>query len=201
MTISNERVSRWHNAIDAKDPAFDGVFWVGIASTRIYCRPVCPSRRARRENRRFFESRDAAVAAGFRACLRCRPEALRGETPLDAVSRLARAAAAQISDGALEGRRVSALASDLGMSERQLRRALGRTVGATPLDLAMSQRLERAIHMLTDSSAPVTRVAYDSGFQSLRRFNVVFRERFAMSPTEWRLRDPLCRLPRNESIV
>jgi AraC family transcriptional regulator of adaptative response / DNA-3-methyladenine glycosylase II len=193
VTLSKEHLSQWHDAIDTKDPAFDGVFWVGIASTGIYCRPVCPSRRARRENRRFFESRDAAVASGFRACLRCRPDASRGDTPLDAVSRLARAAAAQISDGALEGRRVSALASDLGMSERQLRRALGRIVGATPLDLAMTQRLERAMHMLTDSAAPVSRIAYDSGFQSLRRFNAAFRARFAMSPSEWRQRDPLCR--------
>jgi AraC family transcriptional regulator of adaptative response / DNA-3-methyladenine glycosylase II len=193
VTLSKEHFSQWHDAVDTKDPAFDGVFWVGITSTHIYCRPVCPSRRARRENRRFFESRGAAVAAGFRACLRCKPEAARGNTPLDAVSRLARDAAVHISAGALEGRTVGALASDLGKSERHLRRALGRTTGVTPLDLALSKRLEVAIGLLTDSSAPVSRIAYDSGFQSLRRFNVAFRARFAMSPSEWRQRDPLCR--------
>ena len=87
--ISTEQLSRWHDAVDAKDAAFDGLFWVGITSTRIYCRPVCPSRRARRENRRFFTGREAAVAAGFRACLRCRPDAAYESSPMDAVPRLA----------------------------------------------------------------------------------------------------------------
>src|SRR4051812_28528254 len=121
-----------HRAVDSRDPSFDGVFFVAITSTRIYCRPVCPSRIARRENRRFFQSRDAAEDAGYRACRRCRPELSRGETPLDAVPRLAREAAEKISAGALNGKPVTALARELGMSERHLRRALEREIGASP---------------------------------------------------------------------
>jgi AraC family transcriptional regulator of adaptative response / DNA-3-methyladenine glycosylase II len=188
VTTVPDHHTRWHEAIDIKDPAFDGVFWVGIASTHIYCRPVCPSRRALRKNRRFFETREAAVTAGFRPCLRCKPEAPRGNTPLDVVSRRATAAAAHIAAGALEGRKVSALASDLGMSERHLRRAIGRITGVTPLNLAVRKRLELAVRLLDDSTSPVSSIAYDSGFQSLRRFNAAFRERFATSPSEWRRR-------------
>lgn len=176
----------WHHAVDTRDASFDGVFYVAIASTRIYCRPTCPSRRARRENRRFFVAREDAEQGGFRACKRCRPELAAGETPLDAVPRLAREVAAQISAGGLNGRSLKALAADLGISERHVRRALDREMGATPLTLANEQRLDAAVKLLVETSAPVTQIAYESGFQSLRRFNVVFRERFALSPSEWR---------------
>lgn len=182
------RNAAWHHAVNTRDPAFDGVFFVAITSTRIYCRPVCPSRLARPENRRFFESRDAAEAAGYRACRRCRPELQSGETPLDAVPRHARHALAQIAGGALNGRTVPALARSLGISERHVRRALGREVGASPFRLALAQRLRAATELLTDTRLSITHVAYESGFQSLRRFNVAFRERFQMSPSEWRQR-------------
>jgi len=176
----------WHHAVDTRDPAFDGIFFVAITSTRIYCRPVCPSRIARRENRRFFDSRKAAEDAGYRACRRCRPELSRGETPLDAVPRLAHAAAAKISAGALNGKTVKALAQDLGMSERHLRRAVEREIGAPPFRLALRQRLRTATALLSEPHTSITRVAYASGFQSLRRFNAAFREHFQMSPSEWR---------------
>jgi AraC family transcriptional regulator, regulatory protein of adaptative response / DNA-3-methyladenine glycosylase II len=178
----------WHHAVDTRDPSFDGVFFVAITSTRIYCRPTCPSRLARRENRRFFHARTDAEQSGFRACRRCRPEMAPGQTPLEVVPRLARKAAEQISAGALNGRSVKALAVELGMSERHLRRALDREIGASPVDLATVQRLLTATEMLAGTSTSVTQIAYVSGFQSLRRFNVVFRERFQMSPTEWRRR-------------
>jgi AraC family transcriptional regulator of adaptative response / DNA-3-methyladenine glycosylase II len=176
----------WHDAVDTRDPAFDGVFLVAITSTRIYCRPVCPSRIARRENRRFFESRQAAEDAGYRACRRCRPELSRGDTPLDAVPRLALKAVEKISAGALNGKTVKALAQELGMSERHLRRAVDREIGASPVHLARTQRLRAATTLLASSRASITRVAYASGFQSLRRFNAAFREHFQMSPSEWR---------------
>lgn len=181
-------IAVWHHAVDARDPSFEGVFLVAITSTRIYCRPTCPSRRARRENRRFFETRGHAERAGYRACLRCRPELVTGPTPLDAVPDLAREAAAQIAAGALNGRSVKALAGGLGMSERHLRRALDRELGASPQHLATEQRLTTAMELLTETTTPVTRIAYLSGFQSLRRFNSVFRERFRMSPSEYRRR-------------
>ena len=178
----------WHRAVDTRDPSYDGVFFVAITSTRIYCRPVCPSRPARPENRRFFTSRADAEAAGFRTCKRCRPELAPGQTPLESVPRLAQKAAERISVGALNGRTVKSLAGELGMSERHLRRALGREIGASPFSLALQQRLETATRMLRDTSTPITRVAYASGFQSLRRFNAVFRERFQTSPSDWRRR-------------
>ncbi|MEP7116530.1 MAG: Ada metal-binding domain-containing protein [Acidobacteriota bacterium] len=180
----------WHHAVDTRDSSFDGVFFVAITSTRIYCRPVCPSRLARPQNRRFFTTRAAAQAAGFRACMRCRPELEAGESPLEAVPRLAHHAVAQISGGALNGRSVKALAVALGMSDRHLRRALERQVGASPFRLALAQRLRAAIDLLADLRLSITHIAYASGFQSLRRFNVAFRQHFQMSPTEWRQRAP-----------
>jgi AraC family transcriptional regulator, regulatory protein of adaptative response / DNA-3-methyladenine glycosylase II len=179
-------IANLHHAVDTRDAAYDGVFLVAITSTKIYCRPTCPSRRARRENRRFFETRAEAEESGYRACLRCRPELAQGDTPLEAVPRLARRAAAEISAGALNGRSVKALAVEFRMSERHLRRALKSQTGASPIDLATEQRLRRAIELLSQSKTSVTRIAYVSGFQSLRRFNTVFRERFQMSPSEWR---------------
>ena len=178
----------WHHAVDTRDPSFDGVFFVAITSTRIYCRPTCPSRPARHENRRFFHARADAEQSGYRACRRCRPEMAPGQTPLEVVPRLARKAAEQISAGALNGRSVKALAVELGMSERHVRRALDREIGASPVDLATAQRLVTATEMLAGTTTSVTQIAYVSGFQSLRRFNVVFRERFQMSPSEWRRR-------------
>ena len=180
----------WHHAVDTRDPAFDGVFFVAITSTRIYCRPVCPSRIARRENRRFFPSRAAAEASGYRPCRRCRPELAAGETPLDAVPRLAHKVVEHISAGALNGRTVKSLAGELGLSERHLRRALEREVGASPARLALAERLRAATRLLADTHATITSVAYASGFQSLRRFNAAFREHFQMSPSEWRRQSP-----------
>lgn len=184
------RDALWHHAVNTRDPSFDGVFFVAITSTRIYCRPVCPSRLARPQNRRFFATRDAAEVAGYRACRRCRPELRAGETPLDAVPRLAQQAVAKISDGALNGQSVQALAHTLGMSERHLRRALDREVGASPSRIALAQRLRTATELLADPRLSITHIAYESGFQSLRRFNASFREHFQMSPSQWRRRQP-----------
>jgi AraC family transcriptional regulator, regulatory protein of adaptative response / DNA-3-methyladenine glycosylase II len=176
----------WHRACDERDARFDGVFFVAITSTRIYCRPVCPSRRARPEHRRFFTTRMAAECAGFRACLRCRPDLMSGHAPVDALARLARVAAAQIAAGRLDDKSVPALAADLGVSDRHLRRAVHRNFGASPRDLAISRRLVRARQLLAGSTTPITQVAYDAGFRSLRRFNAVFRERYGVTPSELR---------------
>lgn len=185
----DSRHDLWHDAVNRRDPSFDGVFLVAITSTRIYCRPVCPSRIARPENRRFFLTRAEAEAAGFRSCKRCRPELGMGETPLEAVPRLAKTAVAQISSGALNGQSVQSLALALGMSDRHLRRALGRELGASPFSLALAQRLRAATTLLADRRLTITHIAYASGFQSLRRFNAAFRQHFQMSPTEWRQRE------------
>src|SRR5216117_933891 len=175
-------------AVDARDPRFDGVFFVGITTTRVYCRPACKSRLAYDRHRRFFNSAAAAERAGFRPCLRCRPELApgRAEAQLDAVSRLARVATQRIAAGALNGRNVADLAAELGVSERHLRRALEREVSVSPLELAQTHRLLLAKRLIVDTDLPMTRVAYASGLQSLRRFNAVFRAQYHMPPSALR---------------
>src|ERR671933_1052856 len=170
-------------ALGARDARFDGIFFVGITTTGVYCRPVCPARVAYPNHRRFFESAASAERAGFRPCLRCRPELAPGRALIDAVPRLASVAAHRIAAGALNGRGVSELARELGVSERHLRRALERELGVSPVELAQTHRLLLAKRLLTDTSLSVTRIAYASGFQSLRRFYSVFRERYRLSPS------------------
>lgn len=170
-------------ALNSRDARFDGLFYVGITSTNIYCRPICPARVSYPDRRRFFATAASAEGAGFRPCLRCRPELAPGRAPVDAVSQLARGAAERIGAGALNGRSVRALAGEFGVSERHLRRALEREVGVSPLELAQTHRLLLAKRLLADTELPVTRIAYASGFQSLRRFNALFRERYRMSPS------------------
>lgn len=178
-------------ALEARDPRFDGVFFVGITTTRIYCRPVCPARVSYPERRRFFPSAAAAERAGYRPCLRCRPELAPGRATMDAIPRLARVAACRIAAGALNGRPVADLARELGVSERHLRRALERELGVTPIELALTHRLLLAKRLLADTRLPITQIAFASGFQSLRWFNAVFRERYGMSPSA--LRRPTAR--------
>jgi AraC family transcriptional regulator of adaptative response / DNA-3-methyladenine glycosylase II len=173
-------------ALAARDARFDGIFYVGITSTGIYCRPVCPSRLAMSDHRRFFASAASAEHAGFRPCLRCRPELAPGRGQTEALPRLAAAAAERIAAGALNGRGVAELASDLGISERHLRRAVERAIGVSPIALAQTHRLLLAKQLLMDTSLSVTQIAFASGFQSLRRFNSVFRERYRLSPTDIR---------------
>jgi AraC family transcriptional regulator of adaptative response / DNA-3-methyladenine glycosylase II len=173
-------------ALDARDARFDGVFFVGIITTRIYCRPVCPARVSYHDHRRFFPSAAAAEREGFRPCMRCRPELAPGLALVDAVSRLARDAVNRIAAGALNGHSVAELARDLGVSERHLRRALEREVGASPLELAQTHRLLLAKRLLADTGLAITRIAYASGFQSLRRFNAAFRTQYRMAPSALR---------------
>jgi len=170
-------------ALDARDARFDGVFFVGITTTRIYCRPVCPSRISFRSHRRFFRTAAAAEGAGFRPCLRCRPELAPGCAPVDAVPRLAISAARRIAGGALNGHSVAELARSLGVSERHLRRAVERELGVSPIALAQTHRLLLAKRLLADTDLSVTRVAFASGFQSLRRFNAAFRAQYRMPPS------------------
>lgn len=169
-------------ALDARDARFDGLFFVGITTTGIYCRPVCPTRVSYPDHRRFFNSAAAAERAGFRPCLRCRPELAPGCALVDAIPRLAQAAVERIAAGALNGHRVADLAADLGVTERHLRRVLEHEMGVSPVELALTHRLLLAKQLLTDTGLPVTRVAFASGFQSLRRFNDAFRERYRMTP-------------------
>lgn len=177
-------------ACDARDSRFDGLFFVAITSTRIYCRPVCPARVSHRDRRRFYPSAAAAEGAGYRPCMRCRPELAPGRAAVDAVPRLAEAAARRVEAGALNGRSVADLAGEFDVSERHLRRAFARELGIAPIQLALTHRLLLAKRLLTDTRLSVTQIAFASGFQSLRRFNAVFQERYRMPPSALRRPSP-----------
>ena len=185
MLLDRESCNR---AVESADARFDGVFFVGVTTTTIYCRPICPARRTLKKNRRYFNSAAAAERAGFRPCLRCRPELAPGRARVDAVPRLAEAAAQRIAAGALNGQGIDMLARDLGVSGRQLRRAMQQELGVSPIELAQTHRLLLAKQLLTETHLPMTRVADASGFQSVRRFNALFLERYRLNPESLRRR-------------
>ncbi len=171
-----------YRAIKARDRRFDGRFYVGITSTHIYCRPICTARPANRKNMRFYSNAAAAEGAGFRPCLRCRPERAPGLAPIDAVSRLVGAAMAGIEEHALSSARVGDLAASLGVSDRHLRRVTEAELGVSPIELAQTQRLLLAKRLLRETALDLTDIAFASGFGSVRRFNALFKSRYGLSP-------------------
>lgn len=175
-----------YRALSARDARFDGVFFVGVTSTRIYCRPVCRARTPRRDNCRFFSNAAAAERSGFRPCLRCRPELAPGASPVEATSVLAEHAARRIADGALNEGGVDALAREFAVTSRHLRRSVQQHLGVSPLELATTHRLLLAKRLLHDTTLPVTQVAYASGFESPRRFNDAFKRRYRLAPSALR---------------
>jgi len=175
-----------YRALRAHDSRFDGRFFVGVGTTRIYCRPVCTAKTPHRENCRFFPSAAAAESHGFRPCLRCRPELAPGFAAVDANRRLAQSAASLIEDGQLADARLPDIAASLGVTDRHLRRVFQDEFGVSPVEYAQTQRLLLAKRLLTDTRLPVIDVAMSSGFASLRRFNDLFRKRYRMTPGELR---------------
>jgi AraC family transcriptional regulator, regulatory protein of adaptative response / DNA-3-methyladenine glycosylase II len=171
-----------YRAVRARDRRFDGRFFVGITSTHIYCRPICTARPANRKNMRFYSNAAAAEGAGFRPCLRCRPERAPGLAPVDAVSRLVGAAMAGIEEHALSSARVGDLAASLGVSDRHLRRVTEAELGVSPIQLAQTQRLLLAKRLLRETALSQTDIAFASGFGSVRRFNALFKSRYGLSP-------------------
>ena len=177
-----------YRALESRDPRFDGLMFVAVTSTGIYCRPICPARTPKLENCRFYGSAAAAQDAGFRPCLRCRPETApdlaswRG--PSNSVSR----ALALIAEGALDGggNRVEKLAERLGLGERQLRRLFLQHLGASPNSVAQTRRVLFAKQLLHETRMPMTDVAMASGFGSLRRFNETFLKLFHRPPSALR---------------
>ncbi|MBQ0961449.1 helix-turn-helix domain-containing protein [Ideonella sp. 4Y11] len=173
-----------YRALQTHDARFDGRFFVGVTSTGIYCRPVCRVRLPRRENCRFFGHAAAAEQAGFRPCLRCRPEQAPGLSGADAARSLAEAGARLITHAVAAGEQPSlpAIAQRLGITERHLRRIFQAHLGVSPIDWQTTQRLLLAKRLLTDTTLPITQVAAASGFGSLRRFNAAFAERYRLTP-------------------
>lgn len=183
MPFDADACYRAHRARDAR---FDGRFFTAVRSTRIYCRPVCSAPLPKRENCRFFPSAAAAEQAGYRPCLRCRPELAPGLASVDASARLARAAAGLIDDGALADASLASLAQRLGVTDRHLRRVFEAEFGVTPVAYAQTARLLLAKRLLTDTAMSVTDIALAAGFGSLRRLNTLFAQRYRLSPTALR---------------
>ncbi|HTS55815.1 MAG TPA: AlkA N-terminal domain-containing protein [Burkholderiales bacterium] len=177
-----------YQAFKTHDPRFDGRFFVGVSSTRVYCRPVCAVKTPKRENCRFFPSAAAAESAGFRPCLRCRPELAPGNAGIDARARLAQTAAGLIEDGLLHDSGIDGLAARLGVTDRHLRRVFRTEFGVSPVAFVQTQRLLLAKRLLTDTTMSMTQVAMASGFGSLRRFNALLRTRYRFSPSDLRRR-------------
>ncbi|HYG69291.1 MAG TPA: Ada metal-binding domain-containing protein, partial [Anaeromyxobacteraceae bacterium] len=175
-----------YRALVARDRRFDGRFLVAVATTGVYCRPVCTARTPGRARCTFFATAAEAERAGFRACLVCRPELAPGEAPLDKVPRLVARALARIEAGALDEGSLDALAASLGVTGRHLRRAVEAELGVPPVAIAQTHRLARAKRLLHDSALPLAEVALASGFRSVRRFNAAFRERFGRAPSALR---------------
>lgn len=180
--------NRYYSALVAHDARFDGRVFVGVTSTGIYCRPVCRVRTPKRSNCRFFGHAAAAEQAGFRPCLRCRPELAPGLSLADSSGVLARQAARMIEQQVGDGDDIYLpnLSSRLGVTDRHLRRIFLEAHGVSPIGFLTTRRLLLAKQLLTDTQMPATQVALASGFASVRRFNAAFLASYRLSPTALR---------------
>lgn len=163
----------------ARDPRFDGLFYTAVLSTGIYCRPTCPARTPREDNVRYYASAAACADAGFRPCLRCRPDGAPGYRPANALVQQALAALES-------GQSLQSLAAALGVSDRYLRRCFNETLGVAPKQYQLYQRCLLAKQLLHETDWPVTHIAGAAGFQSLRRFNDCFVQQLQLTPTQVR---------------
>ncbi|MBN9539337.1 MAG: DNA-3-methyladenine glycosylase 2 family protein [Reyranella sp.] len=178
----------YYRAFQSRDARFDGRVFVGVTSTGIYCRPICPARTPKFENCRFFASAAAAQEAAFRPCLRCRPEIAPDLAFWRGTANTVSRALALIADGALDDDEagVEALAERLGVGGRQLRRLFQRHLGASPVAVAQTRRVLFAKQLIHDTHLPMAQVALASGFGSVRRFNETFRSLFGRPPSTLR---------------
>ena len=171
----------------ARDARFDGRFFTGVLTTRIYCRPTCPVKPARSRNVIFFPTAAAAEGAGFRPCLRCRPEAAPGTPAWHGAAATVSRALRLIERGFLDDARdVDDLADTLGMTARHLRRLFLRHAGASPIAVATTRRVQRAKTLIDETAMPMSAIAFAAGFTSIRRFNEAFRAVYRRPPSALR---------------
>lgn len=170
----------------ARDPRFDGRFFIGVTTTGIYCRPICPAPSPKQKNIRYYPSAAAAAEAGFRPCLRCRPEASPGTPAWLGASASVSRALKLIGESALDDGGVDDLAERLGIGSRHLRRLFLRYLGATPVAVAQTRRVHFAKKLIDETSLPMAQVAMASGFGSVRRFNATFQKLYGRTPRELR---------------
>ena len=178
---------RLYRALTSRDARFDGIFFVGVTSTDIYCRPICPVKTPKAANCRFFDTPQQAERAGFRPCLRCRPELAPGNAPVDDAQRIARLIVQRLEEGKLdEAAGLEEIADQFELSSRQIRRIVHKELGVPPIQLLLTRRLLLAKQLLTETTLPITDIAFASGFSSLRRFNDAFNTRYGMAPSRLR---------------
>lgn len=186
----NECMDDHHNqlyrAYLSKDPRFDGVFFLGVKTTGIYCRPICPARAPKESNCQFFNSAEEAQKALFRPCLRCRPELAPGRAPVDEAQRIAHLLANLLQEGELDEKGLEIIADELGISSRQLRRIVSKEFGVSPIELIVTRRLLLAKQLLSETSLSMLDVAFASGFSSIRRFNDAFKKSYGLTPSSLR---------------
>jgi AraC family transcriptional regulator of adaptative response / DNA-3-methyladenine glycosylase II len=177
-----------YRAIATRDARFDGRLFTGVKTTGIYCRPICPARTPKRENVTFWPSAAAAQEAGFRPCLRCRPEISPDAAAWRGTSNTVSRALALIAEGGLDGDDASltTLCERLGVGERQLRRLFDKHLGAPPISVAQTRRVLFAKQLIQETRLPMAAVADAAGFNSIRRFNDAFKKLYRRSPRELR---------------
>jgi AraC family transcriptional regulator of adaptative response / DNA-3-methyladenine glycosylase II len=186
----------------ARDARFDGQFFIAVLSTGIYCRPICPSPTAKRENVRYFRSAEDAAAAGFRACHRCRPETVPGTPAWKGTGTTVGRALRLIWEGVLQEESVAGLSRRLGVGARHLNRLFWMHLGASPIAVAKTWRLNSAGRLISETDMPMSRVALESGFRTIRRFNDSIRRRYGRSPSALRrLRSVASGAPQNEYVL
>ena len=173
-------------AMQRRDPSFDGRFFVAVKTTRVYCRPVCKGRMPKRENVRFYPTAAAAEMAGFRPCLRCRPETAPFCTAWKGSSATVARALRLIEEGALDRDSLEALADRLGVSARHVSRLFQQHLVASPLQVAKTLRVQRAKRLLHETDLPIAEIAARAGFPSSRRMTAAFAELYRRSPSELR---------------
>lgn len=169
-----------------RDRRYDGRFFSGVRTTKIYCRPVCPVHPAKASNVTFFPSAAAAEAAGFRPCLRCRPETAPFSPAWQGTRTTVERALRLVEDGALDDADVETLAKRLGIGARHLSRLFKKHLGASPIQIAQTTRVQRAKRLIDETDLPMTAIAERAGFGSLRRFNTVFAQVYRCAPSEIR---------------
>jgi len=179
------RDEAFYRAMLARDPRFDGKFFIGVKTTGVYCRPICPAR-PKPANVEFFPNANAAEHAGYRPCLRCRPEAAPDSAAWNGASALVQRALRALGESGYEDVGEEAFATRFGVGARHLRRLFLAEIGKTPARIAAERRLDFARKLIAETALPMARIAGSAGFASVRRFNAAIRERFRRSPTELR---------------
>lgn len=188
-----------YKIVCARDKRYDGRFYCGVRTTGIYCRPICPAR-PKKENITFYRSSAEAEKAGFRACLRCRPDLAPHSAQWAGTAAVVGRALTMISRGEADEVSLNHFADRLGVSDRHLRRLFEEHVGASPVEVAASKRLHLAKQLLTQSNLSITEIAFASGYQSIRRFNEAFKDKFRASPSSVR-RSTDIPLDRNSNFI